>query len=85
MSTLKDLNDYLFDALNQITNEDLIDAPEDEFERTIKMCGKVTDIADKIIQVNNTVIRAEKFKQDYCLTNNEVSEVIGIEMDKRKN
>lgn len=83
MSTLKDLNDYLFDALNQITNEDLMDATEEEFNRTIRVCDRITDIADKIIHVNDTVIRAEKFKQDYCLTNSEVSEVIGIEMDKR--
>ncbi len=81
MASLKDLNDYLFDALNQITNEDLLEASEDEFERTIKVCDRVTGIADKIIHVNDTVIKAEKLKQEYGLNTNEVT---GIEMDRKK-
>lgn len=80
MSTLMELNEYLFDALNQITNEDLIDDSSDKLEKTLKVCKATTDIASKIIDIHNTAIKAEQVKLEYGLD----KEIIAIEMDKRK-
>lgn len=80
MPNLVDLNEYLFDALNQITNEDLLDADEDTFKKTMRIGETTVNIADKIIRLNDTVIKAEKVKQEYGLEGN----VLGIEMDRRK-
>ena len=79
MSTLKDLNEYLYEQLEQITNEDLFEN-EKLFNKKIKQSKTVIGIADKIIALNNTVIAAERVKQEYGLENG----VLGIEMDKRK-
>ena len=79
MSTLKDLNEYLYEQLEQITNEDLFEN-EKLFDKKIKQSKTVIGIADKIIALNNTVIAAERVKQEYGLENG----VLGIEMDKRK-
>lgn len=79
MSTLKDLNEYLYEQLEQITNEDLFEN-EKLFDKKIKQSKTVIGIADKIITLNNTVIAAERVKQEYGLENG----VLEIEMDKRK-
>ncbi len=80
MSTLMELNEYLFDALNAITNEDLLEASDEKFQKTIKVVKATTDIASKIIEINRTAIEAEKVKQEYGLDR----DVVKIGMDQRK-
>lgn len=80
MSTLMELNEYLFDALNAITNEDLLEEPDEKFQKTIKVVKATTDIASKIIDINRTAIEAEKVKQEYGLDR----DVVKIGMDQRK-
>lgn len=80
MSTLMELNEYLFDALNAITNEDLLEEPDEKFQKTIKVAKATTDIASKIIDINRTAIEAEKVKQEYGLDR----DVVKIGMDQRK-
>lgn len=80
MSSLKELNEYLYEQLEQITNDDLL---EDErlFNLKNKQSQTVVSIADKIIELNKTVITAERLKQEYGLEDNGV---LGIDMDGRK-
>lgn len=80
MSSLKELNEYLYEQLEQITNDDLL---EDErlFNLKNKQSQTVVSIADKIIELNKTVITAERLKQQYGLEDNGV---LGIDMDGRK-
>lgn len=63
-----------------ITNDDLL---EDErlFNLKNKQSQTVVSIADKIIELNKTVITAERLKQEYGLEDNGV---LGIDMDGRK-
>lgn len=71
MSSLKELNEYLYEQLEQITNDDLL---EDErlFNLKNKQSQMVVSIADKIIELNKTVITAERLKQEYGLEDNGV-------------
>lgn len=56
---------------------------EDErlFNLKNKQSQTVVSIADKIIELNKTVITAERLKQEYGLEDNGV---LGIDMDGRK-
>lgn len=80
MSSLKELNEYLYEQLEQITNDDLL---EDErlFNLKNKQSQTVVSIAAKIIELNKTVITAERLNQEYGLEDNGV---LGIDMDGRK-
>jgi hypothetical protein len=54
-TSLTDLNSYLFEQLDRISNEDL--TPE-ELEKEIKRSEAITDIAQTVIENANTRIKA---------------------------
>lgn len=55
MNTLSDLNDYLFDQLNRITNDDLQgEELRDEIKRTHAVCS----VAENIVKNASVQLRA---------------------------
>lgn len=61
-TTLTDLNEYLFQQLDALTNEDL---NEEELERAIKRSEAVTKVAKTIIDNGNLALSAKKHLDEY--------------------
>lgn len=69
MSTLNELNELLFDTLMEITNEDN-EQDDAKFEKKLKKANAIAMVSSKIIDINKTVIMAEKVKQEYGIESN---------------
>lgn len=61
-TSLTDLNEYLFEALDRITNEDL---KGEELESEIKRADAVTDIAKTIIDNGHLTLNVMKHLDEY--------------------
>lgn len=61
-TTLTDLNEYLFEALDRLTNEDLTD---EELETEIKRSNAVQGVARTIIENGNLALQAKKHLDEY--------------------
>lgn len=61
-NTLTDLNNYLFESLERLMDDDL--TPE-ELEKEINRSRAVTDVAQTIIQNGELSLKAAKFKTEY--------------------
>lgn len=59
-NTFDDLSNHLFEQLERLN-----DASEEELEREINRAKAVAGIADKIIDLGNMAIDAEKVKLEY--------------------
>lgn len=62
MSTIVDLNSYLFEQIEALTNDDLKGEALDE---AIKRSKAVTVVADKIIDNARVTIEAVKIQNEY--------------------
>ena len=62
MSKLDDLNEYLFLALDRITNDDL---SEEQLEKEIKRAASVTKIAQTIINNGTLALNAMNAVNEY--------------------
>lgn len=61
-TSLSDLNEYLFDALDRITSDDL---SEEQLEKEIKRTGAVTKIAEVVISNAATQLKAYEMAAEY--------------------
>lgn len=61
-TTLTDLNEYLFEALDRITNEDL---EGEALEAEIKRADAVTDIARTIIDNGTLTLKVMEHMEEY--------------------
>ena len=59
-NTLEDLNDYLFESLERVMDDDLTD---EEFAKECKRAKQVSTIAGNVIRNASIVLRAETLKQ----------------------
>ena len=62
MSKLDDLNEYLFEELDRITNDDL---SEEQLDKEIKRAASVTKIAQTIINNGNLALSAMNAVNEY--------------------
>lgn len=61
-NTLTDLNEYLFETLDRITNDDL---SEEQLEKEIKRSETVVKIAKEIIDNGTLALQAVKHLDEY--------------------
>lgn len=54
---LGDLNNYLFECLERINDDDLND---EELKKELEKSKTVCQVADKIIELHNTILDAQK-------------------------
>lgn len=66
-TTLGDLNDYLFEVLDRISNDDLDD---ETLDREIKRADTTTKIARTIIDNANVALQFKKHCDEYGIKNN---------------
>lgn len=59
--SLSDLNDYLFDMLDEITNYDL---SEEQLEKAIRKSEAVANVAEKIIHTGELAVKTMKIMAD---------------------
>lgn len=62
MSKLDDLNEYLFEELDRIANDDL---SEEQLDKEIKRAASVTKIAQTIINNGNLALSAMNAANEY--------------------
>lgn len=77
-TTLGDLNEYLFERLDALSNEDLDDI---EIEREIKRSKAITDVSKTIIDNARVLLDAQKHVDEYGYGSKErkLPEVLKIE------
>lgn len=61
-NTLTDLNEYLFETLDRITNDDL---SEEQLEKEIKRSETVVKVAKEIIDNGTLALQAVKHLDEY--------------------
>ncbi len=61
-NTLIDLNDYLFEQIERLNDEEL---RGDELDQEIKRSKAVASVANQMINLANTVLDATKFNNEY--------------------
>lgn len=60
--SLSDLNEYLFNALDMVTNEDL---SGDSLTEAVNRAGAITKIAETILRSGELAVKAEAMRQEY--------------------
>lgn len=73
-TALSDLNEYLFEALDQITNPDLT---PDELERELARSEKIVDVAEAIIKNGELALKAIKHADEYGLERKTLPPMLG--------
>ena len=73
---LSDLNNYLFEQLERLNDDDL---GEEEFSREIERSKAVTDVANAIINNANVALKGAKFleEQGFDIYNNDAIKLLG--------
>lgn len=61
-NTLTDLNNYLFESLERLMDDDL---SQEELDREINRSRAVTDVAQAIIHSGELSLKASKFRTEY--------------------
>lgn len=61
-NTLTDLNNYLFEQLERLTDDDLDEAA---LEKEIKRSQAVTNVARAVIENGTLALRAAKYSSEY--------------------
>ena len=61
-NTLSDLNNYLFESLERLMDDDL---SGEELDRAIQRSRAVTDVAEALIHSGELSIKAAKYKTEY--------------------
>ena len=65
-NSLVDLNEYLFEQLDRLTNDDLTG---EELETELKRAKAVTTVASNIINSTAVILDAQKHKDEYYGSN----------------
>ena len=78
---LTDLNNYLFEQLERLNDDDL---SEEEFKREIARSKAVTDVSNAIINNANIALKGAKFleEQGYNINNNDAIKLLGVDDDQ---
>lgn len=63
-NTLTDLNNYLFEALERLTDDSL---SEEQLQKEITRCSAVTSVAETIIHNGELSLKAMKHVEEYGL------------------
>lgn len=66
---LSDVNDYLFEELERLNDEEEL---EKDFDKEIKRAKAIVDISRTIIDNAHVTIKAKKLQQEYGLENKEM-------------
>ena len=74
-NTLADLNNYLFEAIERINDDNLDDA---QLEKEIKRSETVTKIAKTIIDNGNLALQAKKHLDEYGQGDNVALPMLGM-------
>lgn len=61
-NSLVDLNEYLFEQLDRLTNDDLTN---EELEKEIKRAKTVSQVASNIVNSTAVILDAQKHKDEY--------------------
>lgn len=61
-NTLSDLNNYLFESLERLMDDDL---SGEDLDREIQRSRAVTDVAEALIHSGELSIKAAKYKTEY--------------------
>lgn len=61
-TTLNDLNEYLFQKLDRLTNEDL---SEEELDKEIKRSEALQKVAKTVIENGTLALQAKKYVDEY--------------------
>lgn len=61
-NTLTDLNNYLFESLERLLDDDLSD---EALDREIRRSNAVTDVAEALIRSGELSVKAAKYKTEY--------------------
>lgn len=80
---LTDLNNYLFEQLERLNDDELT---EEGFEKELKRSKAVTDIASNIIHNAKTVLEAQKFYEDLgfdFISTNSAKMLLGAGQDEK--
>jgi len=64
-NTLMDLNNYLFEALERLTDDDLI---EEQTKKELARSRTVTDVAEAIVHTGELALKAAAKAQEYGIT-----------------
>lgn len=67
-NTLKDLNNYLFEQLEKLNDDEALQQDE-LFDKEIKRSKAVIDTAKTIIDNAKTVLDAQKYQNEYGIKN----------------
>lgn len=78
-NNLSSLNDYLFEELERLNDEEEL---EKNFDKEIKRAKAITDISKEIIDNAHVVLKAKKIQQEYGLENKEMPNM--LEMKEKK-
>lgn len=62
-NTLGDLNNYLFEALERVTDDELSDA---ELEKELNRCETISKVADNIIKNADLMFKAAKHADEWA-------------------
>ena len=74
-TTIADLNEYLFEQLDRLTDDSL---SSEELEKEIGRSKAVTDIGEKIIQAGQLMFNVKKHMDEYGVGGNVDMTVLGI-------
>lgn len=74
-TTVADLSEYLFEALDRLTDDTLT---VDQLEAEIKRSKAVADLGGKIIEAGTLMLNAKKHMDEYGLNANIDMTVLGI-------
>ena len=75
-TTLNDLNEYLFEALERLTNEDLTD---EQLDREIKRNEAIQKTAKTIIENGALALQAKKHLDEYGAGQNIALPFMGVD------
>lgn len=77
---ITDLNEYLFNQLDELSNDDLSD---EELEKAIDKSKAITSVAKTIIDNGKLMLDAQKHADEYYRNpNKKVIEMLGIEYEE---
>ena len=80
-NNLGDLNNYLFEQLERLNDDDSLEN-EEHFNRQIRRAKAITDVSKTIISNANLLLNAKKYQDEYGIKQNEVPDMLRIENKK---
>lgn len=80
-NNLKDLNDYLFEELERLNDDDNLNKDEN-FDKEIKRSKAISEVANQIVQNAKIVLDAKKYSNSW---GDKLDDFYKIEVKKEKN